>query len=166
MQEVRFHTGKIQLALYAMALTMCLMVACGPQNANVTPQSRIAHYGAEVTDAVTQVQTTVNESTKSGLLPVGPATQITNVNQRLHDAGAKLSDLLKQYDAATTLDARELTEAQIELVLSTFNQTIGEAIGIKVEGEVATQLTQLYGNVLKVVAAVQGELAKGMGGNQ
>lgn len=150
-------------ALFVAALVCSVfIVACGPQDPTTTPrQSQVAHYGAEVINVVTSVQTLVNDSTRAGLLPVDAAERVTDANQKLKDAGTKLSELLKQYDAVATLDARHLTEAQIELAIATFNQTLGDALNVKVEGAVASQIVALYGNAVKVVASLQGEIAKG-----
>lgn len=143
-----------------------LIAACGPQDPTTapTPQARVAHYGADVVAAVTSVQKLVNDSTRAGVLPVDVAERVTDANEKLVPAGAKLSELLKQYDAVSTLDARRLTEAQIQLAISAFNQTLGDALNVKVEGAVAGQIVALYGNAVKIVAALQGEIAKGMGG--
>lgn len=153
------RTARHSLIGLVLALTV---IACGPQSVTVTPQARVARYGASVFDAVTQVQTFVNEQTApKGPLPEAAGRQVTDVNQRLVQAGRQLSDLLKTYDAATTLDARHLQEGQIQAVIATINTTLGEAFNFQIESPVGAQVAALYANVAKTVAALSAEIAKG-----
>lgn len=157
----RLRSARLAVVVALLFVPLAPLAGCGGVDPNVTPQAKLAHYGTTVAKEITTVQKFVTEQTTAGTIPVEPARTLTGVNQKLVDQGRLLSDALKTYDAAVTLDAKHLAEAEVMRLVASFNATIGEAYNVKVDTAAAAQVYALYANVSKIVATVSSEIAKG-----
>lgn len=147
------------IAIPAVALYGLILLACGPQNVNVTPQAQVAHYGTETVSAINALQSFVVQASAgtAPALSVGAATPIMDkIRTALLDA-QKLSTALKEYDALTTVLSRQDKAKQIQTILDALQgiSTISAALpsGLAAEG------TRLVGNVSTTISSTRTALA-------
>lgn len=147
--------------LAVLVLPVFVLVGCATMPAGTPLQTRLAVYGTETLKGLTDVQEYVNTtaSTVPAFKPVGQ--QITDANQKIHDAAEKMSVALKAYDAAVTLKDKQLQLGNVTAAVELFNGTLGQVFDIQIpQAETAAKILQLYQTVMKTVATLQTEIAK------
>jgi len=147
--------------LAVLVIPMFVFVGCATMPAGTPLQTRLAVYGTETLKGLTDVQDYVNTTSKTvpQFQPVGQ--QITDANQKVHDAAEKMSAALKAYDAATTLDGKKLQLVNVTAAVALFNDTLGPVFNIQIpQSEVAQKVLQLYQTVMQTISKLQSELAK------
>src|SRR6188508_2352718 len=132
-------------------------------SASVTPQAKVAHYSADVLDAVTIVQKTVTQGVASNAIPVETGRQITSVIENINDNARKLGETLKLYDAATTLADRSKAGADAQSRVAAISALLSQGFGvIKVDNATGAEIVKLLSNVTTLVANISTEVAKGL----
>jgi hypothetical protein len=151
----RFHS---QLVI---ALLLISSVGCaGNPSPSVSPQASIAHHGAATLNAVAELQRGVTAAAQARPAFVPAARQITAVVEQIHTRAGQLGEALRAYDAATTLDLRNLSEAQVQQTVANINGLLVDAFNVKITDATGVQVSALIANVARVVATLSAEIAK------
>lgn len=143
--------------IYGLLFTLACSTNPSP---DVSPQAKVAHYGTSVLQSVTVVQKAVTEAAKTEPSFVPAARDITTVIEKIHATAGKLGEGLQAYDAATTLDARRISEMQVQAAIAAINSLLVEAFNVKIPAGVGSEIASLIANVSKTVAGLSAELAK------
>lgn len=150
---------KIYSTLVGLITVAALTVSC---TGNAKPQVTVAHYTGTVVAAATELQKGVTAATRTGVLPVATAQKLTSYNEVIYEKSGQLVTALRAYDAATSLDVKQLKASEVQVVIAQLNTTIGQFLGTSLPPGVAAQINTLVGNVISAVGAVQAEIAKGL----
>lgn len=146
---------------YYVAIAILALMACSQNpSPNASPQAKVAHYGTTVLESVTALQRAVTAAAKAEPSFVPASNQITDVIEKIHKSAGQLGDALQAYDAATTLDVRRVTEAQVQAAIAAINALLVEAFNVKIESGVASRIASLIATVAKTVSGLSAELAK------
>jgi hypothetical protein len=146
----------------ALALVLPFSTGCA-KGAKVAPDVAVASYGTDLLKAATEFQRAVTQLTDAKALPVSTAQKITDQIEKVEQRATPLSNALKAYHAATTPLDRQNKALLIQTLITQLNGPLAEILGIQVPDATAARLSQLVGNVMRVLTAVQGEVAKGLG---
>lgn len=150
-------------AVLALALLIPVMLVSGCAT-NVKPDIAVAAYGTDILKAATELQRGVTQMTQSGLLPVATAQQITTQIEIIDQKAGPVSDALKAYHAATTPLDKQNRAQLIQTLIVQLNGPLASILGISVPSGTVDRITKLVGNTMSVIAAIQAEVAKGLGG--
>ncbi len=157
---------RTRLALAAVALVLCLPFtsACnGGTNPKVAPDVAVAAYGTDILAAATQLQKGVTQMTDAKLLPVPTAQKITDQIDAINQKAGPVSDALKAYHSATTPLDKQSKAALVQNLITQLNGPLANILGISVPEGTTQRLTKLVADTMQVVAAIQAEIAKGLG---
>jgi hypothetical protein len=89
---------------------------------------------------------------------------MTDLNQQLHDKAEQLSSALKAYHVATTPLEKQSKAALAQRIVEQLSGSLAQLLGVQVPEGVTASISGLIGNVMRMVGAVQAELAQGLGG--
>jgi hypothetical protein len=128
-----------------------------------TPQAKIAHYGADVLEAVRTGQETVIAANKSQpTVMTDEATRATlDRIKALTETGTKFRDALIAYDAATTLDFRAQKAAEVKALIEQVNTLAAAAFKAPtLPSALVEQLAQFAVNIVTLTRTVSAEVEK------
>lgn len=149
----------ICVALLMLTVTSAVSPGCA---SNAKPETTILQVGTTVLGAVTELQKGITAATDQHSLPVPLAQQLTGYVTVVHDKAGPLEDALKAYHAATSVNVRTATAAQIVKLIGDMNNAINNVLGTALPAGVVAELSKLVGKVLEAIGAVQLEVAKGL----
>lgn len=152
---------KTLLVVLSISVVGFVSTACGPQQANVTPQAAIAHYGSDIVSGLLAYQKIIVAATEATppVLTVAQATpQMDKIRTGLTRANT-LSGLLKQYDALTTPTAKAGLVPQIQAALTALS-TLG-LDAATLPAQLVAEGTKLVTNVNNLVATTKAAIATG-----
>jgi hypothetical protein len=154
-----FHSLIAMLALVSICSLM--LGACAT---NGKPDVTVASTGTTVLAAATELTNGVTTMVEGGLIPKPTGAKIADQMQVVHDKAAQLSDALKAYHAATTPLDQQSKGALVQALLTQLTGPLAAILNINVPDGTVQRLNALVGRVLQIVALIQGEVAKGLGG--
>lgn len=144
-----------------LVFTLVVFPACGPQNANVTPQAAVAHYGSDILTGINTYQAFLVKVTE-GPMPVlsveAAKPRMDEIRKGLTEA-QKLSELLKRYDALSTLAEKKTIIGQIQASLSALS-----ALGLDaatLPAQIVAEGTKIVGNINSLIASTRAAVAAG-----
>jgi gamma-glutamyl:cysteine ligase YbdK (ATP-grasp superfamily) len=153
------------MRIFALGLTLLVLAPACSQNPDTvtTPQAKVAHYAADVLEAVRSGQETVIALNKTdpSVMTTERTRDILDRIKQLAAAGEKLRDVLVAYDTATTLDFRTQKAAEIKTLLDTINTLASTAF--KQEGlpdSTIQQLAQFAVNIVTLTNTIKAEVEK------
>lgn len=162
---MRPRTRSTFLAILLITAAACSGTASCTQNpsATVTPQAKIAHYGADTLNAITIVQKTVTQAMDAKTIPLETARQITTVVEAITEKARSLGEALKVYDAATTLADRTKAAGDVQQQVAAISSLLSQGLGaVKIDNQTGAEIVKLLSNVVALVANVSTEVAKGL----
>jgi hypothetical protein len=150
------------LLMMVLCVGLCAGCATNPDT-TTTPQAKVAHYAADVLEAVRAGQETVISLNKSQPTVMTDATTRATLDRikELAASGTKLRDALVSYDAATTLDFRTTKAEEIRTLITTVNSLAAAAF--KNQGlpqPLLEQLAQFAVNIVTLTQSVSAEVEK------
>lgn len=154
-----FHTVVTALAV----LSICALMLGGCAG-NQKPDVAIASTGATVLSAATELTNGVTTMVQGGLIPKATGAKIADQMQIVHDKAAQLSTALKAYHAATTPLEQQSTGALVQSLISQLTAPLAAILNVNVPDATVQRLNSLVGKVIQIVAMIQGEVARGLGG--
>lgn len=147
-------------SLFAIA---CLLASCATAG-HRPPDVAVAQTGTAIVKAATELQTVVNQLTAAGTLPIAAGQKITDANKVVAAKAAQLSTSLKAYHAATALADRSAKASEVQALITQLSGPLSEMLGVQLPAGAAQSVSRAIGNVMQVVGAIQGEIAKGLQG--
>lgn len=149
--------------IVAATLALAFLCACG---ANQRPDVVVAQTTKSIVDAATDLQHEVNRLTEAKAIPLTASDALAKASQTVYDKSGQVSDALKAYHAAATLTDRTQQASKVQTLLAQLDGPIADALNVKLPEGVGANLSKLVGVVMQAVAAIQAEVAKGLGGQQ
>lgn len=148
----------------AIALLVPLSLSACATAGGTKPDVAVAAYGTDILKAATDLQRGVTQMTQAKLLPVATAQKITDQIALIDEKAGPVSDALKAYHAATTPLDRQSKAQLIQTLIAQLNGPLANILGISVPEGTVQRVTKLVADTMAVVAAIQAEVAKGLGG--
>jgi hypothetical protein len=149
----------------AMLVAAMFLPACA--SSNTPPQTQVAHYTSNVLDAATELQKGITAATDAKVLPVDVARTLTGYSEVIYAKSGPLLAALKAYNATATGDVLHVkSAADVQKLIGEINATVGQLLGTAIPQGALSQISQLVGNVMSAVGAVQAEVARGLGGGK
>jgi len=151
-------------------LGLCVVVllslsGCASSGAGQRPPDvALAQTTTDIIGADTKLQLEVNRLTAARALPVAIGQKFTDANKIILAKGMQLSTALDAYHAATSLGDRSVKAGEVQALITELSGPISELLGLKLPAGAAQSISKLIGNVMAVVGAIQGEVAKGLQG--
>jgi hypothetical protein len=147
------------LTLGAALIAACLLVfvSCATGSGQRPPDVAAAQSTGTIVSAATELQTTVNQLTAAGTLPVASGQKITDANKIVSAKAAQLSSALKAYHAATSLADRTARASEVQTLITELSAPLSQMLGVPLPSGAAQSVSQ-------VVGAIQAEIAKGLTG--
>lgn len=152
------------LAVLLAASLMLISLAVAGCATNRKPDVTVATTSTTVLAAVTELTNGVTQMVQAGMIPQATGRRIADHVQIVHDKAADLTSALKAYHAATTPLDQQSKGAIVQTLLAQLSGPIAAILGVSVPDGTVQRLNALVGRVLAVVAAVQQEVARGLGG--
>lgn len=147
--------------LTLVCLCLLAVAACGPQQANVTPQAAVAHYGADIVQGLTTYQSFLIKATEGPT----PTLTVEQAKPRMDEvrkglaAAQRLSTLLKSYDSLTTTQEKQAIVPQIQEALNAL-ATLG-LDAATLPAQLVNEGTRLANNVASIIAAAKVAISSG-----
>lgn len=138
-----------------LVFTLLIVAASCARGVNTTPQIQVAKLGGDLMEAVKVVEQATATLEAQRVIGEAETAQAMGVFYKIGVIGQQLSTALNAYDKAYTPDQRAGVGRDIHATLTMVETLVAQAI-IPVKDERArAQLSQLIGNVLKVVVSIR-----------
>lgn len=148
----------------AIALLIPLSLSACATAGGVKPDVAVASYGTDILKAATELQRSVTQMTQAGILPVATARKITDQIALIDQKAGPVSEALKAYHVSTNPLDKQNRAQLIQTLIGQLNGPLANILGIEVPAGTIERITKLVGNTMSVIAAIQAEVAKGLGG--
>lgn len=148
-----------RLALAALLAYAVSSGACAKQPPEVTA----AHIGSSVLETAEALQRGITRETDAKVLPVALAQKLTGYTQIIYDKSGPLGEALRRYHAATTIDLKNASAAEIQAGIAEITQALNLFLKEPLPAGIASELSSLAANVMAAIASVQAEVAKSLG---
>lgn len=161
---------RLRLRSFVMLFAVFVLIASTPGCASdPSKPSRpvdvaVAQTTTDIVGAATKLQLEVNRLTAARTLPVDIGQKYTDADKVLLSKATQLSTALDAYHAATSLADRSAKAAEVQALITDLSGPISQMLGLKLPDGAAQSVSKLIGNVMAVVGAIQGEIAKGLQG--
>jgi hypothetical protein len=154
--RVRLHRN------VAVAIAVLALASACAGNSQVTPQTRIAQYGASVMQAVREGQEAVialNKTNPSVMTDDRTRKTLDGI-MKVTAVAEKLRDGLQTYDTATNLDFKKVQAQELYTLAEQVAALAEEAFKVNIPAEFSKQIGQLALNIIKITQTIQLELDK------
>lgn len=142
-------------------LLLVISPACA-HNSNVTPQVRVAQFGTDVLRAVREAQESIIALNKNNpaVMTDAKTKQVLDGIMKITGPAEKLSDALKAYDAATTLDFRRLQAQEIYNLAAQVAALASAAFKVDLPDPMVKGVADIALNIINITRAIQIEMDK------
>lgn len=159
-----YGNGPIAI-LIALALGASTLIACGPRNANTSPQTMVAEYGTEILKVTASFQDVVIAYAKQA---GGNATTdriMATIEQDVTPRAKELSSLLKSYHTIASPELKETRAQQIEAQLQALVLAYANITRDVEAGKLASEAQVTSARIRELAAAVRLAIAQARAGS-
>lgn len=145
---------RFRLTALVLTLPIFIVPACTKGNPSMSPKRKVATYGIRIADGVKAAQDAARNLYAQGIIPKAQYDKVLTGFIRVGDAGVKLADLLRAYDAATDPAQQNSLAVQIDIALVALGTALPEVFAPIADDAVRAKVSGIVGEVQKLVITI------------